>query len=110
MVGTSATAPPAGSTTTTGMLSRCSSVCTGPVTSEVTKMTPSDARARRFCSHWRVDVVRRCTAETTVPTPAAWVTSSTPRISSTAHGLSRSLKTRSISAARPGRCRDARRR
>ena len=65
----------------------------------VTRMTPSVARARRFCSHCRVEVERRWIAETTVPTPAAWATSSTPRMISTAQGLSRSLKTRSISPA-----------
>ena len=62
-------------------------------------MTPSVARARRFCSHCRADAERRWIAETTVPMPAAWATSSTPRMISTAQGLSRSLKTRSIRPA-----------
>jgi hypothetical protein len=62
-------------------------------------MTPSVARARRFCSHCRAEVDRLWIAETTVPTPALWATSSTPRMISTAQGLSRSLKTRSMRLA-----------
>lgn len=63
-------------------------------------MTPSEARARRFVIHRRASPERPWIAETTVPTPAACATSSTPRMISTAQGLSRSSKTRSISAAR----------
>src|SRR5262245_5087486 len=62
-------------------------------------MTPSDLRARRLSSHWRVAAEWRWMGLTTVPTWAACATSSTPRMISTAHGLSRSLNTRSIRPA-----------
>ena len=65
-------------------------------------MTPSEARERRLRIHSRASPERPWIAETTVPAPAAWATSSTPRMISTAQGLSRSLKTRSSSVARAG--------
>jgi len=66
-------------------------------------MTPSEARARRLRIQSRAAPERPWIAETTVPTPSAWATSSTPRMISTAQGLSRSWKTRSSRAARvPG--------
>ncbi len=96
IVGTSSAGTPAGSTTTIGMLSRRSSACIGGVSVEVTKMIPSVERARRLRSHCRAEVGWEWIAETTVPVPVACPASSTPRMISTAHGLSRSLKTRSI--------------
>ena len=83
---------------TTGSRSRRSSACNGGSTIEVTKMTPSVDRVRMLSSHCLADEVRRWMAETTVPAPLACATSSTPRMISTAQGLSRSLKTRSIRA------------
>ncbi len=60
-------------------------------------MTPSVERVRMLSSHCLAEEVRRWMADTTVPTPDACATSSTPRMISTAHGLSMSLKTRSTS-------------
>ena len=89
---------PAGSMTTVGHVEPAQLGPSGGSRSEVTRMTPVGGAAcacsaatagPRRCGRW--------IAETTVPTPVAWATSSTPRMISTAHGLSRSLKTRSIS-------------
>ena len=102
IVGRSNDGTPAGSTTTVGRWRR-SSACNLGFRCEVTKMTPSEARAWTFCHHRRSEVALLCTAETTTPTPTSCATSSTPRMISTAHGLSRSLKTRSIRLASPPR-------
>ncbi len=99
MVGMSAAGEPAGSTTTSGTPRIRSSSCRVLI-AEVTRMTPSDARARRSRIHSRALPERPWIDDTTVPAPAAWAASSTPRMISMAHGLRRSLKTRSSRTAR----------
>ena len=67
-----------------------------------TSSTPSDRRAASCSSQRRSGRVRLrpCTAETTTPVSARWATSSTPARISIAHGLPRSMNTRSISPTR----------
>lgn len=100
MDGTSAPGSPAGSITTNGIERLVSRARWDSSRPDSTRITPCGRRAATWSAQVRPGVSRPALSLSTTLRPASRATFSTPRMTSIAHALSSSWKTRSISGER----------